>query len=362
MLSKLKNTYLRVVLDFPMVTLFVILCCFAFLGSHIPDFRLDASSDTLSLENDKALDYYRDVKKRYGSDDFLIITYAPKDPLFSLDSRRSIRSLREELKKVETVDRVLTMLDVPLVESPPMTLTQIQKEVNSIENGADVEMAKQELMTSPLYRNLIVNEEGKLTSIVVWLDNNPQVSELREKRNDLRAHRRDFDLTESEKKELKTVTAEYQRLTDIENTQREKTIVEIRSLLKKYKKDATIYLGGVPMIVVDSINYIDNDLKIFGAGVFAFLVILLWMIFRKKRWVILPMLTCTIVGLGSVGLLGFLNWPATIVSANFVALLLIFTLSFCVHQIVRFREFRDKNPKASKREVVADMIDKIGVP
>ena len=362
MLSFFTNLYHKIIIDYAKITLLVILGAFIFLSSYIPDFRLDASSDTLSLENDKSLEYYREIKKRYGSDDFLIITYAPKDDLFSLDTRRNINSLKKKLLKIDYVDDVLTMLDVPLVDSPAMTLTQIQKEVNSIENGADIDLARKELMTSPLYSNLIVNEEGRLTSIIVWLKDDGAVSALREKRNDLRALKRSGEITNTQLKELERVTLEYQDMFDAENARQESAIKKIRSELKAYKKEATIYLGGVPMIVVDSINYIDNDLKVFGVGVFAFLVVLLWVIFRRKRWVFIPMLTCAIVGIGSIGLLGFLNWPATIVSANFVALLLIFTLSFCVHQIVRFREYRVDNPAADEEELVKDMATKIGVP
>lgn len=363
MKTLLTRFYHGLILERPKLAVLLVLAFVAFMAVHMPQFRLDASSDTLSLESDKALDYYRDIRQRYGSDDFLIMTYDPKQGLFTQETLDDIEALKGSLQDIDHLSSVLTLMDVPLVESPSVTLSELQEDVPTLrDEDVTLSMGKKELTTSPLYKNLIVNEAGELTAILIELKGDTGLKELREERASLRSKKKNEGLNEDEAQQLEKLNANYQSKLDKEHAKQERAIAQIREVIEAYKPKADIFLGGVPMIVVDSINFIQKDLRVFGIGVFVFLVILLWIIFRRKRWVFLPMVTCSFVGISAIGGLGFLNWPATIVSANFVALLLIFTLSFCVHQIVRFREFCELEPKADIKKAVADMVSKIGVP
>ncbi len=94
-------------------------------ASYIDDFELDASSDSLLLENDEDLRYYRGIKARYGDDEFLVVTYKPQQDLFATESIEDLRQLRDELSKVRNVESVVSILDVPLLKSPPKSLSEI---------------------------------------------------------------------------------------------------------------------------------------------------------------------------------------------------------------------------------------------
>ena len=119
--------------------------------------------------------------------------------------------------------------------------------------------------------------------------------------------------------------------------------------MDRHRGQADLYLGGVPMIVADMIAFIENDLVIFGLGVMLFLIITLGVIFRKLRWVILSMLCCLSAVLVMVGALGLMDWRVTVISSNFISLMLILTMSLTIHLIERYLEVHARSPDADQR-------------
>ncbi len=363
MIGFLEKIYEKLVLDRPGLTLLLVFALVAFFGAFTPQFRLDASSESLSLENDQALKYYRSIKARYGSDDYLLITYTPHTDLFAQETLTDLQKLRDDLAVLPRVVSVISILDVPLVESPPRTLNELSGHVPTLTDAqTDRALAREELTTSPLYSDLLMSRDGKTTALLAAFEINEKLENLINARDVLLEKALDTPLSEAEEETLAHLQAQYKVENARVQNQQQEDIAAVRAVLVQHTDTAQIYLGGVPMIVADSIDYISRDLKIFGALVLGFLIILLTMIFRKARWVFLPMLVCFCVGVSMIGFLGLVNWPATIVSANFISLLLIFTLSFCVHQIVRYREFQSDNPEADQRTLVRDTVFDIGVP
>jgi hypothetical protein len=312
-----------------------------FFASHSFNFRLDASSDSLVLENDQALKFYRTIIKQYGSDDFLFITYSPEDDLFSESVKQDLRALTVKLKALPRVSSVVSILDVPLIDSPPVTLSDIQKGIITLESPeVDLQLARSELLTSPLYENLLLSSDGTVTAIQVNFETNQQHIELRERRDFLREKESRDGLRSDEQEELKTISAQFQTLSTLLQQQQSDDIVQVRQIMDLHRDRASLFLGGLPMITSDSIDFIRHDLMTFGIGVLLFLIILLAIIFRQPRWIFLPMLTCAIAGLVMTGFLGWVAWPVTVVSSNFISLMLIITLSLMVHLIVRYRELQ----------------------
>ena len=273
MLFSFKSLYNFLVLRQPLATLIALTLVVVYFLLYIPQFELDASADSLVLENDSSLKYYRAIRERYGSDDFLIVTYSPEKELFSSDVLADIKRLREELTQLEQVDSVISLLDVPLVDSPPMTLAEISRQVRTLESeDINIKMAEREMRASPLYRNLVVNSQGDTTAMQVNLVTNQTLRDLVDNRDEL------FDKVKTNP-EASQRLAELSTLIKIENiAQKEKiesTIAEVRAVMDGHRAAATLYLGGVPMIASDSIQFIRSDLKVFGVGVVAFIVIIL---------------------------------------------------------------------------------------
>ena len=345
----------------PFITILVILTFLGFFSYNIQYFELDASSDSLLLQDDEDLRYYRNIKARYGDDEFLVVTISPKIDLFDEKTINLLTNLKKDLSKLDQIESVVSILDVPLLKSPPKSLAEIADSAPTfLSPETDKELAKIELTTSNLYRNLIISEDAKTTAMLLNIRLNVELESLIDKRDALRAKRLDSDLSAMELKELGRLTSEVKSLRKDERNETATMVSDVRSVLDQYKSSAEIFLGGVPMITVDMIDYIQNDIQLFGLLILMFLVIALLVIFKNPQWMIVSMVCCLIGLMIMTGVLGYMSWPVTVVSANFVALLLIFSLSITVHLTVRYRElvklFPEENHSAL---IVMTMRDKI---
>lgn len=350
----LNNLFNRWVLNSPIATLIVVALVSGFFIAHSPDFELDASSDSLILENDEALKYFRSIAKNYGSEEFLVVTYSPKNPLFSANTLTDIGALRDQLKAVDNVKSVVSMLDVPLVSSPPVTLTEIAEQIRTLESGdVDIALAKIEMTTSPLYKNLLVSDQGDTTALQVNLKSDGELFRLNLERDKLYENQ---PLSDEHKAQIQTITGKIKQLNLAANLRQDETIRQVRAVMDLHRDQARLFLGGVPMIVSDSIDYIRSDLKVFGVGVVAFIILILIVSFRSVRWVVLPLVACVTSALVMMGYLGWMHWPVTVVSSNFISLLLIITLSLVIHLIVRYREVSEQTPDASQFELVSETV------
>ncbi len=354
MRATLYSFYFGLVLRRPVVTLLVVALFILAAAWFARDFKLDASADSLLLENDADLRYYRDIRERYGSDDFLFVTYTPHGDMFSDDTIAAVGALRDDLAQVDRVAEVTSMLDVPLIESPPVTLREIQEGVQTLTSPeTDREMAAQELRTSPLYRNLIMSEDGTTTAIQVTFERDEKYRSLLEQRNRLRMKRDEQGLNAAEEAELEEVSARFSDYKDAFQEREAATIAAVRDILDRYRDGAEIHLGGVPMIVADMVRFVRNDIQVFGIGVFGFLVVLLAVSFKRLRWVLIPLAVCAAAGIGMTGYLGLVEWRVTVVSSNFISLLLIITLSLTVHLVVRYEELHNEAPEDDHEQKIA---------
>ena len=333
------------------------------LTPYAKNFRLDASSDSLVLENDQSLKYFRDVVAKYSSADFLVITYSPNDDLFAPETLKDISSLREKVSAVNNVKSIISILDVPLVQSPPITLSQLVGQPRVLLSPeTDIELAKLELRNSELYRDLLVSEDFSTTAIIASLETSPEVSDLFERRTQLRELRASGDLTKEQETELQAVTLEHQEKAAVFQASQSQTIDDVRSIIAQHEDNATLFLGGLPMIVADSVNFIQDDVKVFGTASLLVIIFILVIAFRQFGWVVMPLLTCATTGYIMVCLLGLLNWPISVVSSNFLSLLLIITLSLNIHLIVRYREIAKQKPTATQFELLSETVRSKFIP
>ena len=357
MKKSLLPFYDKQVLSRPFLTLMLVVLVTSFFAWYIQNFKLDISADSLVLENDKDLLYYRSINARYGSDDYLIVTYTPKADLFSEQSIDDIQKLSDSLSAIERVDSVISILNVPLISSPPMDLQEIQENIRTLRDPeTDQELARHELSTSSLYKNRLVGEEADTTALQVNFKRDPVYIELRDKRDALREKQLISPLMPSEAAELEALTAEFKRHTEALMAQEAKDIAEIRTILDQHRDKAEVHLGGVPMIVADMMDFVRHDLQVFSLAVIAILVTILAVIFGQLHWVLLPLLTATIASIISIGFLGLVEWRITVVSSNFIALLLIFALSLTIHLIVRYRELRLLDPEATQHDLLLETV------
>jgi len=354
----------RIILKYPIVVLVGFAVLLGILGYYATHFRIEASAETLLQQDDEHYLFYQKTIERYGFEDFVVIAYTPvSGDILDDDVLSRIARLRDEIEALSHIDSVLTILDVPLLESPPRPLQEIIGDIRTLgDPGVDKQMAREELRTSPLYENLLVSEDLKTTALQINFKPDVVHNTLWEERQRLRQKMVEGELTPKQKQEFSKVTRELDEYRAIFDRTRHRDIENIRDIMAKYEENAELYLGGVSVIADDLMRFIQNDLRMFSGGVLAFLIIALGLIFHRVRWVLLPIVCCVFSVIAMIGLLGFFQWPVTIVSANFVALQLIITMAVSIHLVVRYRELIQKHPKAPHRQLTRDMVDLMKTP
>jgi len=363
MSALLSRSYDRIILGYPIIVLAILAGLLAFFSYHTKDFHLDASADSLLLEADKDLQLYRQIRERYPSPELLIVTYSPTTDLFSKRSMDRLKNLQQALTKVVGVDSITSLLNVPLLKSSNVPLSELANHVQTMESpGADPQRAKQELLASPIYKQLLLSRNGKTAALLIQLQDHPALEKLHKSRDDLRRKRRTTGISETEASKLKQAETVYQQAHTAANEQRHQMVLAIRGIMAPFKQHATLHLGGVPMVTDDMMTFVKNDLITFGSGVLVFLIIVLTFIFRQLRWIVLPLLSCTYASIVMIGLLGFIGWNVTVISSNFLALMLIITISMNIHLIVRYKQLGADLPTKDQRGLVLKTAQKMVKP
>ncbi len=362
-LSLIYQFYDHVILKWPKWVILALLLTVAFLGYHAKDFTLDASTETLLLEGDQDLIYLRQVTKRYGSQDFVIVTYAPQQDLFSDVVLERITKLKDELENLPRVESVFSIINAPLLQSPPIPIKELAGQIPTLKSpSVDRELAKIELTESPIYSNFLVSADLKITALIVNLKKDTILQDLLSQREQIRVMHQNNSLTATQQNKRDQIAAQLKSHRDQMRAQNKQDIAAIRAIMDGYRQDADLFLGGVAMISNDLIGFIKNDLKVFGLGILFFLVVTLKIIFKQLRWILLPMACCILSAIAMIGLLGLFGWEVTVVSSNFISLQLIITMAISIHLTVRYRGLRLDAPGTSHRQLVLETIVSMFLP
>jgi len=364
MSATLLNLYQKTVLRHPLGAIFAVLVLTVAMAFGLPNFKLDASADSLTLEHDDDLNYFREVVQRYGSDNFLIVTFSPKQgDLFDDDNLQLLSSLRGELAAIDGVESMLSLLDVPLLYSPKIGVADLKNELNTLLSpGVDRQLAREEFLNSPIYKNLILSADGQTTGMLATLALDQKYLDLVSARDALRFIKSTQELSAEQQIELDRVSQEFLDYRTAKATQSHQLVADVRNLMNGYRERATIFLGGPDMITADMVDFIRSDLATFGVGILIFVIVTLAVIFRQLRWVVLPLSTCAICLIIILGFLSWIDWRLTVISSNFVALLLIITLALTMHLIVRYRELHRDQPDASQEQLVTATVTSMAKP
>ena len=355
--------YKNIVIDFSKVTLLLISFVLLFSFYHSKNFNLDASSDALLLEGDEDLKYLREINDRYGSKDFLVLTYSPVSSFTEKETILNLQLLKSKVEKLTWVDSVITIIDVPLLKSTDEGLMDRLKNYKTLAYPEiDRERGFEEILNSPIYKDYVISKDGKTSGIVVYLKKDQRLAEYIKVKDKFYNQLISQGLTKDEKSNYKNFLKEYEDYKNLYNLRNHQNIAEIRDLIKKYGESAKIHLGGIPMIADDMMSFIKSDIIVFGIGVFVFIVLTLWLIFRNIKWVLMPLLGCSTSVIIMIGLLGLIGWKVTVISSNFIALMLILNMAMNIHVTVRFLQLKKEFPQLSKENAVLEASKKMMLP
>ncbi len=357
------NIYKKLIIDFPKFTLSLIFVLLAFSTFYAKNFNLDASSDALILEGDKDLKYLREINERYGSKDFLFLTYSPVASFEEKETILNLQLLKSKIEKLSWVDSVITVIDVPLLKSTDEGLMDRLKNYKTLAHPEiDRKRGFEEIINSPIYKDYVISENGKTSGIVVYLKKDERLAEYIRVKDKYYNQSLESSLTKVEKINYKIFLKEYEEYKNLYNLRNHQNISEIRDVINKYGENAKIHLGGIPMIADDMMSYIKSDIVVFGIGVFIFIVLTLWIVFKNIKWVIMPLLGCSTSVIIMVGLLGLIGWKVTVISSNFIALMLILNMAMNIHVTVRFLQLKKEFNQLSNAEAVLETCKKMFMP
>ncbi len=341
--------YQNTVIQKPKTILTLLIFCLLFFGYYTKDFKLDASSDTLLIENDPDLKYLREVTDRYGAKEFLILTFTPKESIISDSTINNLLSLKKEIQNLDWVHSVITMLDIPLLENSDKPLSEKLENFVTLKNeNVDRNRGLDEILNSPVFKNFVISEDGTTTGIIVNIKEDKKLKNLIKKNNEYK-----LKLNNKEKvSNYDQFNVEFENYKTLAKKKNHKNILEIRKLIQNYNEIGKIHLGGIPMIADDMMSFIKNDIVVFGTGVFLFIVATLWFVFRKLLWIIVPLSSCFFAVVIMTGLLGLLGWKVTVISSNFIALMLILTMAMNIHMSVRYIQIRKEKPELANVDII----------
>jgi predicted RND superfamily exporter protein len=332
--------YQNGVLKNPKTVFVLLIIAILSFGYYSKDFRLDASSETLLIEGDPDLEYLKEVTERYGSKDFLIITYTPNKGMVTDSSINNLLSLKYKIQSLDWVHSVITLLDIPLLKNSDAPLQERLESFKTLKDeGVDRNRGFKEILNSPVFRNYVISEDGNTSGIIVNIKENKNLENIEYLSN---------EKIEAHKDEMKK--------------QNHENILEIRQVIQSYGDVGKIYLGGIPMIADDMMTFIKSDIVVFGLGVLLFIIVTLWFVFRRLIWIIVPISSCLFSVIIMMGLLGILGWKVTVISSNFIALMLILTMAMNIHMSTRFLQLKKDYPSKNNFEIISLTTNKMFWP
>ena len=359
----LLNIYKKFIVDFSKLTLGLILTIIIFSLYFSKDFNLDASSDALLLEGDEDLTYLREVNERYGSKDFLVLTYSPIKSFEEEETIISLQLLKSKIEKLSWVESVITLADVPLLKSTDEPLMERLKNYKTLAYPEiDKKRGFAEIIDSPIYKNYVVSEDGKTSAIVVYLKKDQRLEDFIKTKDKYLKEKVERSLTKIDTEKYKLFIKDYEDYKNLYNKRNHQNINEIREVISRFGDEAKIHLGGIPMIADDMMTYIKSDIAVFGIGVFLFIILTLWLIFKNIKWVIIPLLGCATSVIIMIGLLGLIGWKVTVISSNFIALMLILNMAMNIHVTVRFLQLKKEFPDYTKELAIIETTKKMFLP
>tara|TARA_B100000902_G_scaffold214878_1_gene204315 strand:- start:1849 stop:4326 length:2478 start_codon:yes stop_codon:yes gene_type:complete len=355
--------YKKIITDFSKFTILFLTLLILFSFYQARNFNLDASSDALLLEGDPDLKYLREINETYGSKDFLVLTYTPVSSFTEKETILNLQLLKSKIEKLSWVDSVITVIDVPLLKSSDEGLMERLKNYKTLSYPEiDRKRGFDEILNSPIYKDYVISEDGKTSGIVVYLKKDERLAEYIKVKDNYFNQSIDTGLSKEEKINYKNFIKEYEDYKNLYNLRNHQNITEIRDVISKYGENAKIHLGGIPMIADDMMSYIKSDIVVFGIGVFVFIILTLWFIFRNLKWVMMPLLGCATSVIVMIGLLGFIGWKVTVISSNFIALMLILNMAMNIHITVRYLQLKKEFPQLIKRDAVFEASKKMMLP
>ncbi|MEA2100425.1 MAG: MMPL family transporter [Campylobacterota bacterium] len=362
----LKNLYQNHLLKHPKVLLSLMAIFVVIMSIFTFKLEIDASAESLLLEGDKDLEFTREISKRFEAPNFLVLVYSVEDNLLSDENIQNIQHLSNQIRKIDIVEYINSIINVPLLQSPPRPFKELVKDVPTLlSKNIDKELVKQELLNSPIYKQNLVSDDFKTTVISVNLKRDERYFNLIENRDKFVELKKERVLTKEESDNFKIAQKELKSYRDVLRENTHQSLMQIRAIIDDFElknPKIKLHLGGADMIADDMIEFVKYDLKTFGFVILTLLIVVLYLLLKKVRWVILALFISSVSLIITSGFLGLFAWEISLVSSNFISLELIMNLSLVVHLIIKYKELHHKNENETQQNLLLNTVSSMAKP
>lgn len=344
------------IVNYPLVVLCLFVVGAASIGWQARHFEIDASADTLLTKDNKLFVRSQVLSERFSPQEFILIAYEPKNhSIFSQQTYADLKSLTEQLRELERVDKVNSLLNMPLLTLMDGGLNLDNPETFTLEQqNFTPEQLRKTFSDHPIYEDLLINKAQTATAIQVLFKHNKELDDIQREINAIQKNSLERELTDEEQEQVEQLETQAAPIEKSLSEARIAEIEAIRKMLPEYQDDADLYLGGAHVLGYQLIQIIKSDLVLFGGIIVGMICLILSLLFRSFRWVLIPILSCAFSVLMTVGLFGFFGFKATVISSNFIALQLILTLAIVIHLIVQYREYSQAEPDWDQKRLVLE--------
>ena len=305
----------------------------AALLSQLPKTTIDTSTEGFLHETDPALVAYNAFRDQFGRDEVIIIAIE-RDSVFELKFLETLRRFHRDLEdKVPHVDEVTSLINARntrgneeelIVEDLLETWPETPESLKDVQGRA---------MVNPIYRNLLLSEDGRFTTIII-------------RTHTYSGEGGEADVLEGFGDEPVTADepAEKTFLTDRENSE---TIFAVKDVVDEYRDTGlTVYLAGSPVVTHFLKQSMMTDMRRFMAMAIVAVGICLFLMFRRISGVVLPMVVVILSLLSTIAIMAITGTPIKVPTQILPSFLLAVGVGTSVHILAmfyhHFRQYRDK--------------------
>lgn len=345
----------------------VIIALAALLAGRVVErFRIDASTESLVLEDDPDARLYDRTRLLFGSDEFVLVALT-RDDLFTPEGVAAVTSLHERLAAIPGVRQVMSIASERLLRSferPVPPILALSRPATLGSPGVSLEKAREELTDHELYAGNIVSKDARTAGLIVELVARPEHVEAARRWGELHQAVRAAEaaVASSATADARARLVEARRAledfrdayTAAENERKEERIQVIHAVREVVRDErragADIDVSGVPSIVVEMVEAIDRDLRTFTGLSVAFIVLFLALVFRRAQWVLLPVIPLGATVLFTLAAMELAGKQVTVITGNIPSLLVAIGVAHSIHMIVRWREDLVVHPGSPRDE------------
>jgi predicted RND superfamily exporter protein len=324
-------------------------------GWFVPKVTIDASTNLLLDDRDPDLIYYSKSRNLWPRDDEFAIVCCRRADWFTPESIEILRGVSDALKderKVPHARSVVSLLDIPLLRNGGTVFAPPTVDSKDV----DLAKVKDELTHHAVAKGTLISEDGRDAVLLVYLDQPPGYEAIERERQDA--------LDRGDDAKVAELDPGYE-LARAELRARRRALVEgVRAVAREWtpKMDGPIRLSGLPFINLSLIEFVTNDVNVFGVLSFSLFAAAFAAIYRRFRWTFFPIVTCLLPVVLVLGAMAALGWKLTVITANLPLLLFVLMLPFTVYFIERYRERRAKDPREPHTATTAGAAGDVWVP